>query len=120
MSMKDTIGKKREKTVYITRDTDQTHAEVWDAEIGIRKRKGCVQFLSAVKVTGRKGKFSNRDCLASIIIDDLCAKECRELYDGYPAKGAAYLVEDKGSYWLWTRMDHNLYLLDWNGDIIVE
>ena len=96
--------------VYVTRDTDNTFAEVWVAEIGIVKTKGCVRYESAAQIT-KKGWMGNN--WLSSLIETLTKQQCFDKYGDYPDEGEAWLVEDEGNRWhKWTHTDPDMLLLD--------
>lgn len=97
------------KTVYITRDTYQIGCDIWDAGIGIVKLEGCVQFESAAQY--QKGFWNTFNYYVGRL-GMLLQQVCERKYGSFPDCGEAWLVEDKGSYWLWTRVDHNMFLLE--------
>lgn len=102
-----------EKAVFITRDSDQERCvEVWVAEQGIVKLEGCVMYYGFSNFEADGAVYFNLGCESTLIA------ECCERYGTVPHKGQAWLVEDKGKYWQWTRVDHNMCLLDDCGKVI--
>ncbi len=97
--------------VFVTMDTYEVdYAEVTPARIGIVKIQGCVAYYTARKSCGYY--IPPRESISF--------KECRERYSSVPKAGEAWLVEEGRKYINWTRVDHNMPLLDYKGNIVKE
>ena len=98
--------------VYVCRDSVYDMILVIPARIGIVKIKGCVQFYRAKKLYGG---YTNWE--ADVWISQA---ECRKRYSSVPDNGTAHLVEEGRKFINWTRVDHNLHLLNVNGSIVKQ
>ncbi len=101
-------------SVFVTRNTYSSMVEVWDAGIGIVKMEGCVHFESGEVLEKRHQKIRawKRYYLQKTGRKFYCSlNDCLMRYKDIPEAGEAWLVEDKGRYWLWTRVDQDMALL---------
>ena len=82
-----------DERVYVTKDTDCSHAEVWPATVGIRKFHGCVQYGAA---------WSKNRCNGALYSDKpgfcerLTEAECQERYGFYPSIAGAWYIAENG------------------------
>ena len=97
-------------SVFVTRTTFTYYVRVFPADIGIVKKVGCVYFASALDYRENAGYGCPSEQISLI--------ECEAKYDSVPERGEAWLVEEGRKYIHWTRVDHNMHLLDNKGDII--
>ena len=104
------------ESVYVCRATQGNCITVVPASIGIVKVEGCVQFFCAIK--------DNYSDYGSIYDDGketyISPQKCRAEYSSVPPKGTAWLVEESRKYINWTRVDHNIHLLNADGSIAVD
>ena len=105
--------KKMFESVYVCRDTYCSKALIIPADIGIVKLEGCVAFYPATKIDGDYGNENDCD-------EWISYPACRGRYGAIPSKGTAWLVEEGRKYINWTRVDHNLHLLNANGSIVKQ
>ena len=108
------------ESVYVCKSTfDHNFIVVVPADIGIVKLKGCLFFAAAEKGThgrrygGKDGYGTPHKSYVSIT-----NSRCEQVYSSVPAKGEAWLVEEGRKYINWTRVDHNLHLLNADGSIV--
>lgn len=91
------------KAIYVTRDTGTTLVKVWVASI--TKVEGCVAYADC---NGASWTYRFLHLLGG----------CKRKYGDYPAEGEAWLVRGTKHYWMWTRVDNKMALLDTNGTAI--
>ena len=104
------------ESVYVCRDTEQDfHVTIVPAWVGIVKITGCVEFYAAIKK--RHGKYGSAFD-DNIEDNNTTLAECRRKYDSVPEKGEAWLVEEGRKFINWTRVDHNMHLLNADGSIV--
>ncbi len=104
------------KPVYITRDSDDNLAEIWDAEIGIMKVKGCAQYISG-------SSFNPTKCGHKVkgrISRNVTEKECIRKYGSFPLPGEAYLVTEKENYFDWLQVDHTMLFVNYHTGNVLE
>ena len=102
--------------VYVTRATfDRLMVRIIPANIGIVKLYGCCYFAAAIK---DKGRLNSPLCDPHE--ENIYLKECEKRYSSVPAEGEAWLVEEGRKYINWTRVDHNLHLLNADGSIVTS
>ena len=101
------------ESVYVCRASYNKGCEwcidVFPAHIGIVKKAGCCYFASAnnYKKNDGYGKPTER----------ISKSQCRQQYSSVPPAGTAWLVEEGRKYINWTRVDHNMHLLNPDGSI---
>lgn len=73
---------------YITRDTDADRIEIWDADYGIRKFRGCIEYGSGDEANYATSQNDNGNRCMCMSFDD-----CRNTFGFVPKPGEAWFID---------------------------
>ena len=83
----------KDKRVYVTRDSHNSHAEVYPATVGIRKFRGCTIFGAAWSEERPTGCLSrNTGGYCEMLLRPVCEKR----FGFYPKAGTAWYINQRG------------------------